>query len=68
MDFFGGVPLRDEEAQRAREWEGEDTDARIVIMADLWLDRPNTLPKLQSILDGTRFLFVRLVLICCMTS
>ena len=54
LDFFGGRPLREEEAQRAAEWEREDGDARIVIMADLWLDRPDTLPKLQRILDGAR--------------
>lgn len=52
MDFFGGRPLRDEEAERAAEWEREDGDARIVLMADLWLDRPDTLLKLQRVLEG----------------
>ena len=58
LDFFGGSPLRDEEAQRAAEWEREDSDARIVILADLWLDRPDTLPKLQRVLNGAHCLVV----------
>jgi hypothetical protein len=52
LDFFGGRPLREEDARRAAEWESENGDARIVILADLWLDRPDTLPKLQCVLDG----------------
>ena len=52
LDFFGGRPLREEDARRAAEWERENGDARIVILADLWLDRPDTLLKLQRVLNG----------------
>ena len=54
LDFFGGRPLREEDTRRAAEWERETADARIVILADLWLDRPDTLPKLERVLDGAQ--------------
>lgn len=52
MDFFGGTPLRVEEAERALEWEVEDAEARIVLLADVWLDRPDTLESLHRVLSG----------------
>ncbi|KAK9827395.1 hypothetical protein WJX81_006181 [Elliptochloris bilobata] len=52
LDFFGGTPLRGAEADAAADWEAEHTGARIVALADLWLDRPDTLDALSRVLAG----------------
>lgn len=44
--------MRDEDILSALDWEVENEEARIVVMADLWLDRPNTLDSLHSVLTG----------------
>ena len=52
LDFFGGAPLRGADADAAAEWETEHPGARIVALADLWLDRPDTLDALARVLSG----------------
>ena len=52
LDFFGGQVLKDEEMLQAEELEMERENDRIVVFSDLWLDRPNTLDKLNAVLSG----------------
>ena len=52
LDFFGGTPLRGADADAAGEWETDHPEARIVALADLWLDRPDTLDALSRVLSG----------------
>lgn len=52
LDFFGGTPLRGADADAAADWEADHPGARIVALADLWLDRPDTLDALSRVLSG----------------
>ena len=40
------------DAERTLEWECGDEEARVVLLADLWLDRPDTLDSLHRVLTG----------------
>lgn len=49
LDFFGGKNLdaRDEER-----WRSEYEDDRVVVLSDVWLDRPDIMDKLHLIFEG----------------
>ena len=49
--FGGNAPAPDDVAAVAA-WEAEHCDDRIVVMADVWLDRPDTFDKLHAVLSG----------------
>lgn len=46
------MPPRGVEELAAAEWEAEHAEARIIALADLWLDRPDTLDALARVLAG----------------
>ena len=52
LDFFGGEPLKADDMLQALEWEAEHTEDRIVFVSDIWLDRLDTLARLDAILSG----------------
>lgn len=52
LDFFGGPPLKADAALRAAEWEDGHREDRVVVLSDVWLDRPETLDKLRLLLAG----------------
>ena len=52
VDFFGGVDPRGEEAEAAAAWEAEREADRLVVLSDVWLDRPATLAALHTIFSG----------------
>ena len=52
LDFFGGVPVRTEDLGPVLEWEAGREEDRVVVLSDLWLDRPETLDRLETVLDG----------------
>ncbi len=52
LDWFGGHTPRDTLLQRAQEHEATNPEARIVVLSDVWLDKPATLGRLEMILDG----------------
>ena len=52
MDLFGGnAPGADDLAAVVR-WEEEHSHDRIVVLSDVWLDRPDTFDKLHAVLSG----------------
>ncbi|KAK9814165.1 hypothetical protein WJX72_001491 [[Myrmecia] bisecta] len=52
IDFFGGQALRGEELVKALDWEMAHENDRIIIMSDVWLDKPETLDSLHLLLTG----------------
>lgn len=52
LDFFGGPPLKADAALRAAEWEDGQREDRVVVLSDVWLDRPDTMDKLCLLLAG----------------
>lgn len=49
LDFFGGEPA-DERA--VLDWQVAHPEDRVVFLSDVWLDRPEVLEKLHTILAG----------------
>ena len=52
LDFFGGDPVGTEDLATTMEWEGMREDDRIVVMSDIWLDKPDTLDRIEVVLEG----------------
>lgn len=52
LDFFGGPEMKTDAAIRALQWETDNREARVVVISDLCLDRPQTLDRLQAVLSG----------------
>lgn len=52
LDFFGGVPVAAEDMGPVLQWEGTQEADRIVVLSDLWLDKPETLDRLEVVLEG----------------
>ena len=52
LDFFGGLPVGSEDLAATMDWEATREDDRIVVLSDLWLDKPDTLDRLQIVLEG----------------
>lgn len=50
LNFFGGKPVLEEEESDADVASQQD---RIVFAANLWLDQPQTLSRLRTVLAGT---------------
>lgn len=51
---------------RAAEWEDVHSEDRVVVLSDVWLDRPTTLDQLRLLLTGTLSLMLHLQLgFCC---
>lgn len=52
VDFFGGPVLNSEVLLRSLHWQIENEQARVVVISDVWLDRPQTLDQLRIVLSG----------------
>ena len=52
MDMFGGNAPAPDDVSAVAAWEAEHCDDRIVVLADVWLDRPDTFDKLHAVLSG----------------
>lgn len=52
LDFFGGTPVHGELLSKCLAWESAHKEDRIVLLSDVWLDRPATLAYLDAILTG----------------
>lgn len=52
LDFFGGMPVAHEDLGATLEWEAQREEDRIVVLSDLWLDRPETLDRLHVVMSG----------------
>ena len=49
LDFFGGrVP----EERQLLSWEARHSEDRIVLLSDVWLDRPEILERLHTVFAG----------------
>lgn len=55
LNFFGGKPVLEEEESEADAASQQD---RIVFAANLWLDQPQTLARLRTLLSGNRSLLL----------
>lgn len=49
LDFFGGV-VPDE--RQLLGWEARHAEDRIVLLSDVWLDRPDILDRLHTVFGG----------------
>ncbi|EIE23695.1 DNA polymerase epsilon, subunit B [Coccomyxa subellipsoidea C-169] len=52
LDFFGGSTPSEDEQLAAAAALAEDEADRIVVLSDLWLDKPATLDRLRVVLEG----------------
>lgn len=52
LDFFGGAPLKADEVLRAAQWEADNEEDSVVVLADVWLDKPETLDRLRTVFAG----------------
>ncbi|KAK9812075.1 hypothetical protein WJX73_003331 [Symbiochloris irregularis] len=52
LDFFGGTPVGMEDVSTTLEWEDAHEQDRIVVLSDLHLDKPETLDRLETVLEG----------------
>ena len=50
--MFGGIAPAGDELPAVLRWEEQHCHDRLVILSDVWLDRPETLDKLHAILSG----------------
>lgn len=49
LDLFGGTPP---EERQLLSWEARHADDRIVLLSDVWLDRPDVVQRLHTVLSG----------------
>lgn len=54
LDFFGGSTPSEDEQLAAAAALAEDEADRLVVLSDLWLDKPATLERLRAVLAGER--------------
>ena len=54
LDFFGGTPVGMDDVSTTVEWEAAKEDDRIVVLSDLHLDKPESLDRLETVLEGGR--------------
>ncbi|KAK9905544.1 hypothetical protein WJX75_001819 [Coccomyxa subellipsoidea] len=52
LDFFGGSTPSEDEQLAAAATLAEDEADRLVVLSDLWLDKPATLERLRAVLAG----------------